>query len=233
MAAFISTSSTASPVTALDHAHLMDRIYAHQRHIYDVTRAYYLLGRNHLIRSLDLPKGATVLEIGCGTGRNLIAAAKHYPDARFFGFDISSEMLRTAEGRIARRGLSSRIRIMQGDATNFSAEDLFGRVKFDAVFISYSLSMMPEAPQVIANALACLKSNARLHIVDFGRQEGLPAFWRPILYTWLDLFHVHPEAIEIANAIRHAGGRLTWRQSLYRGYAQYFEAKSPRPGFTP
>ena len=231
MAASISISSTASPVTTLDHAHLMDRIYAHQRHIYDVTRAYYLLGRNHLIRSLDLPPGAAVLEIGCGTGRNLIAAAKRYPEARFYGFDISSEMLRTAEARIRKRGLAPRIRITQGDATDFSAEALFGRAKFDAVFISYSLSMMPEAPRVIANALTCLKSNARLHIVDFGLQEGLPAPWRRLLYAWLDLFHVHPEAIEIGNAIRHAGGRLTWRQSLYRGYAQYFEAKSPRPEF--
>ena len=221
----------ASPVTTFDHAHLMDRIYAHQRHIYDVTRAYYLLGRNHLIRSLDLPKGATVLEIGCGTGRNLIAAAKRYPDARFYGFDISSEMLRTAEARIAKRGLASRIRTTQGDATDFSAETLFGRAKFDAVFISYSLSMMPEAPTVIANALTCLKSNARLHVVDFGGQEGLPAPWRRLLYRWLDLFHVHPEAVEIGNAIRHAGGRLTWRQSLYRGYAHYFEAKSPRSHF--
>ncbi len=218
-------------MTTLDHGHLMDRIYARQRHIYDATRAYYLLGRNHLIRSLDLPKGATVLEIGCGTGRNLIAASKHYPDARFYGFDISSEMLRTAEAKIARLGLGSRIRIARGDATEFSAEALFGRAKFDAVFIAYSLSMMPEAPTVIANALTCLKSNARLHIVDFGRQEGLPAPWRRLLYRWLDLFHVHPEAIEIGNAIRHAGGRLTWRQSLYRGYAQYFEAKSPLPEF--
>ena len=138
-------------------------------------------------------------------------------------------MLRTAEAKVARLGLSSRIRIAQGDATDFSPEDLFGRKAFDAVFISYSLSMMPQAPQVVANALASLKSNGRLHIVDFGMQDRLPAFWRRLLYGWLDLFHVHPDTIDIGDAIRRAGGRLTWRQTLYRGYAQYLEAKSPRP----
>ena len=53
MAASTSTSSTDRPVTTLDHAHLMDRIYAHQRHIYDVTRAYYLLGRNQHIAEIS------------------------------------------------------------------------------------------------------------------------------------------------------------------------------------
>ncbi len=61
----------------------MDRIYRHQRHIYDLTRKYYLLGRDALIRDLAPVPGDTVLEIGCGTGRNLILAARRYPDARF------------------------------------------------------------------------------------------------------------------------------------------------------
>ena len=55
------------------HGDLMDRLYRHQRHIYDLTRKYYLLGRDELIAELDPPPHGTVLEIGCGTGRNLLA----------------------------------------------------------------------------------------------------------------------------------------------------------------
>ena len=33
----------------------MDRIYRHQRHIYDPTRKYYLLGRDRLIDGLAVP----------------------------------------------------------------------------------------------------------------------------------------------------------------------------------
>jgi len=50
----------------------MDRMYRHQRHIYDASRKFYLLGRDALITGLAPPKGGTILEIGCGTGRNLI-----------------------------------------------------------------------------------------------------------------------------------------------------------------
>ena len=56
-------------------AALMDRIYRRQRHVYDFTRKYYLLGRDELIERLAPPADSRVLEIGCGTARNLIAAA--------------------------------------------------------------------------------------------------------------------------------------------------------------
>ncbi|TIV98235.1 MAG: SAM-dependent methyltransferase, partial [Mesorhizobium sp.] len=54
------------------HAELMDGVYRWQRHIYDLTRKYYLLGRDRLIDGLDVPRGGTVLELGCGTGRNIV-----------------------------------------------------------------------------------------------------------------------------------------------------------------
>ena len=86
-------------------AALMDRIYGWQRHIYDVTRKPYLLGRDRLIADLQPPDGGTVLELGCGTARNLIAAARRYPDVRFFGIDLSSVMLDRARRSIDRAGL--------------------------------------------------------------------------------------------------------------------------------
>ena len=33
---------------------LMDRIYRHQRHIYNLSRKYYLLGRDRMIAELKL-----------------------------------------------------------------------------------------------------------------------------------------------------------------------------------
>ena len=55
------------------------RIYRYQRYIYDASRKYYLLGRDRLLDELGPPPGAAVLEIACGTGRNLIKAAQRYP----------------------------------------------------------------------------------------------------------------------------------------------------------
>ena len=106
---------------------LMDRVYGRQRHVYDLTRKNFLLGRDHLIAALDPPPGGSVLEIGCGTGRNLIAAARLRPDAIYFGLDISSAMLETARANVARAGFAGRIRLARGDASRFEPGPLFAR----------------------------------------------------------------------------------------------------------
>ena len=80
----------------------MDAIYRSQRHFYDLTRKYYLLGRDALIEGLAPPSGGSVLEAGCGTGRNLIVAARRWPDAHYYGVDISEAMLETARANVAK-----------------------------------------------------------------------------------------------------------------------------------
>src|ERR1035441_6346102 len=95
----------------------MNRMYRRQRHIYDGTRRYYLLGRDQMISGLRPDAGASVLEIGCGNGRNLVLPARLYPDARFFGIDVSTEMLPSAIAAIARAGLTGHVRVAHGDAT--------------------------------------------------------------------------------------------------------------------
>jgi S-adenosylmethionine-diacylgycerolhomoserine-N-methlytransferase len=205
---------------------LMDSVYRRQRHIYDVTRKYFLLGRDTLIARLNPPPEATVLEIGCGTGRNLIAAARAYPDARLFGLDVSTAMLSTARGNIRSAGLDGRIALALGDAARFDALALFGRPTFDRAFFSYSLSMIPAWRDALAQAAAVVEpSGGRLLIVDFGEQERLPGWFRRMLFAWLAKFHVTPRA-ELLTALsalaESNGGRLTFRP-LYRDYARFAE----------
>ena len=45
-------------------ASAMDRMYRRQRHIYDASRKFYLLGRDRVIDALAPPAGGSVLEIG-------------------------------------------------------------------------------------------------------------------------------------------------------------------------
>ncbi len=161
-------------------------------HIYNATRRYYLLGRDQMIARLHPEAGARVLEIGCGTGRNLLLAAEMFPDARFFGIDVSTEMLTTAISALERRGLASRVRVAHGDATASDPAALFAVAAFDAVMISYSLSMIPGWRRVLEAAAAHLKPGGRLHIVDFGAQQGWPEFARALLRRWLALFDVAP-----------------------------------------
>jgi S-adenosylmethionine-diacylgycerolhomoserine-N-methlytransferase len=203
-----------------DHAGHMDAIYRGQRHIYDLTRKYYLLGRDRLIDELAPPADGTVLEVGCGTARNLIQAAKAWPDARFFGLDISEAMLETARAKVAQAGLSHRIVLAQGDATAFDPAEMFGVRAFDRIMQSYTLSMIPDWTGAIGESATHLAPGGSLHIVDFGQQEGLPRWWRTLLFAWLAKFDVTPRESLQAALADVAGSRLGKDfHPLYRGYA--------------
>ncbi len=204
-------------------AKLMDEMYRPRRRIYDLTRKHYLLGRDTLIKGLAPPPGAKVLEIGCGTGRNLIVAAKRYPQARFYGVDISQVMLDQARKSVARSGVPAPIALAKGDASNFDAQALLGEDKFERVFISYALWMIPPWRETITHALGLLAPEGALHIVDFGDQADLPGWFKTVLRQWLNLFHVSPRddlAAEVARQAQ-AKGLVCTHKPLYGGYAFY------------
>lgn len=214
-----------------DAATRMDRMYRPQRYIYDLTRKPYLLGRDRLIAGLAAPDGGTILEIGCGTGRNLIQAAHRYRAARLYGIDISPVMLDVAQRSVAAAGLATRIHLAQGDAASFDPESLFTQPRFDRVFISYALSMIPPWRETIAHGFDLLSPGGSLHIVDFGDQAGMPAWFRTLLKHWLDLFHVTPRRdLETeCRAMAAARGLPHDFSVLYRGYAFHAVAGRGKP----
>jgi S-adenosylmethionine-diacylgycerolhomoserine-N-methlytransferase len=205
-----------------EHGHLMDRVYRWQRHFYDATRKFYLLGRDRLIDELDVPHGGTVLEIGCGTGRNLVKIAERWPDCRIYGVDISNEMLKSATANINRHDLERRIEIGLGDATAFDPTELFGRSRFDCIVCSYTLSMIPEWQAALRWAMTLIAPQGRMHIIDFGMQENMPPMFRYMLFAWLSLFHVSPRE-ELNSYAATLSKTLGWGfedERLFRDYSR-------------
>lgn len=200
------------------HAQRMDSMYRYQRHIYDLTRKYYLLGRDRMIGQLAVPQPGSLLEVGCGTGRNLLLAHRLYPHAELYGLDISAEMLVSARANFESSGIHPQFHV--ADATAFTPGQ-FGSEGFDRVMISYALSMIPDWERAIDCALDALKPGGSLHIVDFGQQEGLPRWFRNLLRGWLTRFHVTPrETLRSVLEQRAAsrGATLAF-ETLSRGYA--------------
>lgn len=212
-----------------DAAAHMDGIYKYQRYIYDATRKYYLLGRDRLLDRLAPAPGARVLEIGCGTGRNLILAARRYPNARFYGFDISEVMLDTARSSIERAGLSDRITVAQGDATDFDVQAMFGEPHVERAFISYSLSMIPPWQAAVRESIDALAPGGELHVVDFGQQQGWPRWFERLMVGWLAKFSVYPRADleEVLGAAARETGAGFEFEKLYRDYARYAVIRKP------
>jgi S-adenosylmethionine-diacylgycerolhomoserine-N-methlytransferase len=222
----------APPVDAADR---MDRMYRWTRHVYDATRRYYLLGRDRMLRRLadDLPDAAgttpAVLEVGCGTARNLRRLADMAPAARLYGLDASDEMLDTARRSLDRGGLPN-VTLGQGLAEEVDPPAMLGTSgPFDAVFFSYVLSMIPTWEAAVEAALNQVRPGGTLAVVDFWDQGDLPGWFRTLLQSWLDLFGVHhrPELLTYLRTL-DAEGRvdLTLEPVAYR-YAYIAHLRVP------
>jgi S-adenosylmethionine-diacylgycerolhomoserine-N-methlytransferase len=209
-----------SALGAADIGGAMDRMYRRQRHIYDLTRKFYLLGRDELITRLKPPPGGAVLEIACGTGRNLIRAARAYPEARFYGLDVSEEMLTTARQNVESAGLAGRITLARADATDFDPRALFGVLAFERVFISYALSMIPLWERAAVQAASHLALGGALHIVDFGDQGGLPNVFAAVFRRWLTRFSVTPR-LELEPVLRRLASTRDLALEFHPLYRRY------------
>ncbi|MFQ6547689.1 class I SAM-dependent methyltransferase [Aestuariibius sp. 2305UL40-4] len=201
-----------------DHGQLMDDVYRYQRLIYDITRKYYLLGRDHLIAEMAPKEDAHILEVACGTGRNLALIRRRYPGRTLYGLDISEQMLATARAK-----LDDEIALAMGDACAFDPKALFDRENFDHIVLSYSLSMIPDWRGAISHATSQLARGGTLHIVDFGDQSDLPVWFKKVLRNWLIRFHVAPrDGLEgILHEMVQTERLRVQHQPLFRTYAQY------------
>ena len=204
----------------------MDRMYRYQRHFYDFSRKYYLIGRDRMLQRMNVKPEDHVLEIACGTARNLFKLARMRTDARLFGIDASLEMLKTAAEKIDANPAYQRIALKQDLAEQVSYDGTFGlNRRFDFVFCSYGLSMIPTWREAVANALVNLKPGGSFYIVDFWDQRDLPAVFRAMLVRWLDLFDVkfRPDLMEHLKSLSAAGAGTLEIESVGYRYAYIAE----------
>jgi S-adenosylmethionine-diacylgycerolhomoserine-N-methlytransferase len=137
--------------------------YRFHSKIYDATRWSFLFGRRSLIdAAASQASPARVLEVGCGTGTNLVHLARAFPRAELFGLDISEHML----GRASRKA--------QSMGNSFQAlqraydEPVRSGTGFDLVLFSYSLSMFnPGWERALDNTLEDLRPGGIVAVVDF------------------------------------------------------------------
>ena len=121
---------------------------------------------------LELKPGDRVLEIGCGTGRNL----PHLRDAvgptgRVIGVDLSAGMLERSRELCARHHWRN-VELVQCDAAEYSAPQ-----PLDGVLFGLSYNTMPHHLAVLRNAWNQLRPGGRLVIMDAKPPPGLAAGW--------------------------------------------------------
>jgi len=78
------------------------------------------IGRIFGLNSAD-PARARVLDLGCGSGINLVAHAQLFPEAEFVGIDASSRQIETGREAASAAG-TDRVRLICGDISEIAAE---------------------------------------------------------------------------------------------------------------
>lgn len=134
----------------------------------EVTSSFAGVGNPHAIDRI--PIGATVLDIGCGAGTDLLLAARQTgPAGRAIGIDMTEGMRRRSLQGAATCGLTH-VDVRNGDATRLPVDDR----SVDVVISNGVLNLVPEKERAVAEIARVLKPGGRLQIADIIIGETLP-----------------------------------------------------------
>src|SRR5262245_12714032 len=139
-------------------------LYYEFSHLYDAVfgRVFYpRIAR--VIRSLDIQPGARILEIGVGTGLSLSAYPSH---CQVVGIDLAPDMLERAQERIDRHGWRH-ISVEQGDALALR----FAENSFDYVMAFHVVSVVPDAPRLMAEAQRVCRPGGVISVINHFRSD--------------------------------------------------------------
>jgi ubiquinone/menaquinone biosynthesis C-methylase UbiE len=119
--------------------------------------------RRRAIERIALRRGERVLEVGCGTGRNLPLLREVVGDTgHVVGVDAAPGMLDRARKLVAAHGWEN-VSLVNADAATVELDDAF-----DAAYFSLSYSVMPDRSAALDRAWDALRPGGRLVIMDAG-----------------------------------------------------------------
>jgi demethylmenaquinone methyltransferase/2-methoxy-6-polyprenyl-1,4-benzoquinol methylase len=130
--------------------------------------------RREAVAEARLPSGGAALDVCTGTADMALELARQFPSAKtIIGIDFCLPMIRIAAEKVARKGLTGRIRLQAG-----SAEALpFGADTFDAVTIAFGIRNVVDRKCGLAELWRVLRPGGVGIILEFATPPG-PLFGR-------------------------------------------------------
>jgi demethylmenaquinone methyltransferase/2-methoxy-6-polyprenyl-1,4-benzoquinol methylase len=200
--------------------------------------------RAKAVRALALRGGETVLDLCTGTADLAIASAAASPGAAsVVGVDFAGEMLRLGRGKLAQRGLGTRISLVQGDAMRIP----LAAASVDAAAVAFGIRNVERPEAAFADVYRVLRPGGRFAILEFGvprlpvvRQAYL-AYFRHVLPRVGSLVSGHasayaylpasvgsfPEPAQVMAALAATGFSQVSADSLSLGIVYLYSALKP------
>jgi len=149
--------------------------------------------RRQAVAALALRPGATVVDLGCGTGRNFpLLRAAVGPQGRVVGVDLTDAMLSAAEGRVRAEGWTN-VELVEADAATYEFP-----AATDAILSTFAVTLAPGYDQILRRAAGALAPGGRLAILDLKLTERWPS-WLVRLAAWAN----RPYGVTIELGDRH------------------------------
>jgi SAM-dependent methyltransferase len=156
-----------------------------------------VVSTERLFQKLSLTPKDYVLEIGCGSAKDLCKLVENY-GCRAVGVDSSDLILKFAEDRVQKTGLSSKITIIKGDVENMN---FFNDSQFDVVIAQSVLATILDKDKAVREVSRVLKSGGHLGGIEliwidepdnelvYHVEKRIGSFDRPLkLSEWIGLF---------------------------------------------
>ena len=163
-----------SPRSAVLDPHEVRSLYDRVAPIYDIAAAPYVLfgGRRlaqNAIDELRIKPGATVIDLGTGTGWNLphLSAAVG-PTGHVIGVDISPGMLTRAQHRLDRHNITN-VDLVEHDITTYQPPH-----PPDAIISTFAIEMLPDYDHIISRYIQTLAPGGRIATTGLRHPERWP-----------------------------------------------------------
>lgn len=134
--------------------------YRRYARIYDrVFGTLLASGRHAAVAWLNRRGNLRILEVGVGTG---ISLSDYRKDNRVVGIDLSTDMLKVAQERVAREGLDNVEGLLEMDAGKLA----FADGSFDVVVAMYVMTVVPDPQGTMAELERVCKPGGDIVIVN-------------------------------------------------------------------
>ena len=140
------------------------KLYSDFAPLYDKTfgKIFYVRLR-HVIWSLNIPRGARVLEVGVGTGTSFPA---YPPHCEVIGIDVAPDMLAHARGKIRNNGWTD-LKVLEMDALQLEFTD----DSFDYVMAFHVATVVPDPIRMVEEAKRACRPGGKIVIVNHFTSE--------------------------------------------------------------